>query len=160
MEYGAPDNLGGQKRQPRPLPIPFGGTLRHPTQERSAPPPMVPRGTPSWGPAENLFHTPTRRHSLHKPLSLCCRNHCHLHRGRTRTNLLDSMSSHKYLCDQERYLFSFSLSSLLPSATTCSPVPFAQILMTSVNCTLCIRNLVRDLSMVCPSTRARESPFY
>lgn len=40
---------------------------------------------------------------LQKPLSL--------HRGRNRTHLLDSTSCHKCLCHQDRYLFSFSLSS-------------------------------------------------
>lgn len=117
--------------------------------------PVVCRKPPWWRHAGNLFHSPTRRLSLYK-LSVSCRDT--LHGGRNRTHLLDSVSSRRYLCHQDRLLFASSLPAFLPLLLSPSlPFSFAQILVT---CALCVRNLVGNLSMASQTTPLREYSFH
>lgn len=89
-------------------------------------------------------------------LSVSCRDT--FHGGRNRTHLLDSVSSRRYLCHQDRLLFASSLPVFLPLLLSPSlPFSFIQILMT---CALCVRNLVGNLSMASRSTPLHEYSFH
>lgn len=139
---------------PSNSPIASGRTLGHPTNGRSVPPAGC-RAAPWWRPAGNLFHSPIRRRSPYRLPVVSCRDA--FHRGRTRTHLLDSVSSLGSLVTTIQAcllpLFSPSFLLLLPPVL---PLAFAQILRTFVNCTLRGKNSAGNLSVASQSTHPHE----
>lgn len=147
MECRTPDNLRWQRRPLRPLPILSGRTLGQPTNRGSVSPVVCwcvegPHGGDMLETCSTAPHTGS--HSTN-----CCQSPAETPSTEMEIgHLLDSLSSRRHLCHKISScllpLFPRFFLLRLPHAL---PFSFAQILMTFVSCTLCVRNLVGNLSL-------------